>query len=299
MKTPGRLARIGIVCAAVVAGLVLVAILLVVTNPGAPHAVLPQEPEILVIAHQGGNHLWPDNTMTAFRGATGMGVDVLEMDVHGSADGVPVVIHDDTVDRTTNGRGAVKDLSLEELKELDAAYRWPHHLEGDEYPYRGTGIRIPTLREVLEAFPDMPMVIEIKQREPSIVDTVGRLLQEFDREAITVIASFHPETMYEFREAFPDVPTSAVEPEVRTFYVLSSILLGRIYRAPFSAFQVPERAGDTHVVRPAFIRPASALGLDVHVWTVNELEQMRRLVDLGVDGIITDRPDLLLALLGR
>ncbi len=279
-----------------------VILLLMATNPGAPHhdhKIFHSTDDVLVIAHQGGNHLRPDNTMPAFEYATALGVDVLEMDVHGTADGELVVIHDDTVDRTTNGTGAVKEITLAELQALDAAYNWPHHRETDEYPYRGQGVTIPTLREVLQAFPDMPMVIEIKQREPSIVYPFGEMLREFDREGRVIVASFHPQTMYEFREAFPEFATAAVEPEVRTFYVLSLLLMARVYRPPFSVFQVPERSGGIHVVRPRFLYPARMVNVETHVWTVNAWDDMRRLLSLGVDGIITDRPDLLLGLLGR
>ena len=283
----------------VAAGVIL---LLMATNPGAPHQdheIFSAADDVLVIAHQGGNHLRPDNTMVAFEYAAELGVDVLEMDVHGTADGQLVVIHDETVDRTTNGTGAVKEMTLAELQGLDAAYNWPHHREAEEYPYRGRGVTIPTLREVLETFPDKPMVIEIKQREPSIVEPFGELLREFDREGRVIVASFHPETMYEFRESFPEFATAAVEPEVRTFYVLSLMLMARVYRPPFSAFHVPERSGGIHVVRPRFLYPARMLSVETHVWTVNDFDDMRRLVDLGVEGIMTDRPDLLLALLGR
>lgn len=252
-----------------------------------------------VIAHQGGNHLRPDNTMLAFRHAVELGVDALEMDVHATADGEIVVIHDETVDRTTNGSGLVKEMRLEELRELDAAYNWPHHLETDEHPYRGRGIRIPTLEEVLRAFPDVPMTIEIKQADPSIVGTFGELLQRYDREQNTIVASFHPDVMWEFREKFPSFATSGVEPEIRTFYVMKTVFLGWLYRPPMEAFQVPEASGNLQVITPRFVRAAHRRGINVQVWTVNDRESMRRVLDAGVDGIITDRPDLLLDMLGR
>ncbi|MFW5684241.1 MAG: glycerophosphodiester phosphodiesterase [Spirochaetota bacterium] len=252
-----------------------------------------------VIAHQGGNHLWPDNTMPAFRNAVEMGVDALELDVHSTADGVLVVIHDETVDRTTNGSGLVKELTLAEIRGLDAAWNWPHHVETDEYPYRGQGIKIPTLEEVLREFPDVPMAIEIKQADPPIVEPFGELLQRYDREQNTIVASFHPEVMHSFRESFPRFATSGVEPEIRTFYVMKTIFAGWLYPPPMEAFQVPETSGDLQVITPRFVRAAHRRGINVQVWTVNDAESMRRILDAGVDGIITDRPDLLLEVLGR
>jgi glycerophosphoryl diester phosphodiesterase len=247
-----------------------------------------------VIAHQGGNQLRPGDTMAAFEHAVELGVDALELDVHATADGVLVVIHDDTVDRTTNGTGAVSELTLEEIKALDAGYNWPLHEESDEYPFRGTGVTIPTLEEVLVAFPDMPMAIEIKQADPPIVEPFGNLLKEYDRAGNTIVASFHPEVMQEFREQFPEFATAGVEPEIRRFFVLNKLFLGRSYRPPMNAFQVPERFGNLKVITPRFVRVAQSRGLAVHVWTINHPDDMERILDTGVDGIMTDRPDLLL-----
>ena len=251
------------------------------------------------IAHQGGNHLRPDNTMVAFEHAVELGVDALEMDVHATSDGVLAVIHDETVDRTTDGSGLVKEMTFAELRELDAAYNWPHHEESEEHPYRGQGIRVPSLEEVLRRFPDVPMTIEIKQADPPIVDAFGELLQRYDREQNTIVASFHPEVMREFRRKFPAFATSGVEPEIRTFYVMKTIFAGWLYAPPMEAFQVPEVSGNLRVITPRFVRAAHRRGLNVQVWTVNEADAMRRVLDAGVDGVITDRPDLLLEVLGR
>ncbi len=250
-----------------------------------------------VIAHQGGNHIRPDNTLMAFSHAVELGVDALELDVHATADGQLVVIHDDTVDRTTNGSGRVSELTLAEIRELDAAWNWPHHEETDEHPYRGQGVSIPTLEEVLREFPDVPMTIEIKQADPPIVDAFGEMLQRFDREQNTIVASFHPEVMREFRERFPDFATSGVEPEIRAFYVMKTAFSGWLYRPKMEAFQVPETSGNLKVITPRFVRAAQRRGINVQVWTVNDREAMLRVLETGVDGIITDRPDLLLEVL--
>ncbi|MFW5745231.1 MAG: glycerophosphodiester phosphodiesterase [Spirochaetota bacterium] len=270
---------------------------LVIPKAGQKQAVTAHRWQ--VIAHQGGNHLRPDNTMLAFEHAVELGVDALEMDVHATSDGVPVVIHDDAVDRTTNGSGLVKEMTFSQLRDLDAAYNWPHHEDSAEHPYRGQGVQIPSLEEVLRRFPDVPMTIEIKQADPPIVDEFGELLQRYDREQNTIVASFHPEVMREFRRKFPAFATSGVEPEIRAFYVMKTVFAGWLYPPPMEAFQVPEVSGNLRVITPRFVRAAHRRGLNVQVWTVNEADAMRRVLDAGVDGVITDRPDLLLEVLGR
>lgn len=252
----------------------------------------------LVMAHQGGERLWPSNTMLAYENAVALGVDVLEMDVHATADGALVLIHDETVDRTTGASGAVKELTLAEIKALDAGYYWTAD-EGQTYPYRDQGVTMATLEEVLTAFPDVPLNIEIKQREPSIVAPLCQMLRDFGAVDRVLVASFHPEAMDDFRATCPEVATSMVEDEIRPFYVLNLLFLGGIYRPPATAFQVPEYAGNLHVVTRRFVDGAHDHNVAVHVWTVNETADMQRLLDLGVDGIITDRPDRMLELLGR
>ena len=122
----------------------------------------------MVIAHQGGEWLRPSNTLVAFDHAVELGVDVLEMDIHQTQDGVIVLMHDATVDRTTDGSGAIKEMSFAEIRELDAGYYWTDD-DGATYPYRGQGIQVPTLEELFQRYPDMRMNIEIKQETPSMV----------------------------------------------------------------------------------------------------------------------------------
>jgi glycerophosphoryl diester phosphodiesterase len=252
----------------------------------------------MVIAHQGGEGLRPSNTLVAFRNAAEMGVDVLEMDVHRTADGALVLIHDATVERTTGGQGRVMDLTLEEIKSLDAGWYWTPD-DGQTYPFRGQGISIPTLGEVLTAFPDLKYNIEIKQVEPSIA---VQLCEELRRHGVArraLVASFHPQAMDEFRSACPETPTSMVEDEIRPFFILNTIFLGSLYDPPGTAFQVPEFSGNLRVLTERFVRGAHAAGFYVHPWTIDDPADMQRFIDMGVDGIITDRPDVMLELLGR
>jgi glycerophosphoryl diester phosphodiesterase len=274
-------------------------------RPAPDHAFLARfEAHPLVMAHQGGNGLWPDNTLYAFEQAVALGVDVLEMDIHSTADGVLVVIHDSTVDRTTDGSGAVHDFTFAELQTLDAAYHWtPDDARGsgagEDFPYRKQGITVPALEEVFVAFPEMPMNIEIKQAEPSIAAPLCQLIRDHGMADQVLVVSFHEEATREFRDTCPEVVTGTTENEVIALFALSKPFLEAVYSPAAGAVQVPEYRSGLHVITPRFIDAAHKRGLQVHAWTINDEADMRRLTDLGVDGIITDYPDRLLQLLGR
>src|SRR5690554_1221929 len=194
-------------------------VLALIASPAAEHTYFEQFSEQkLVLAHGGGQRLWPDNTMRAFAGSADIGADVLEVDVHQDADGVFRVIHDATVDRTTDGAGAVADLTGTEISSLDAGYRWtvdgPSSAESGEFHYRGRGSTIPTLAEVLGGAPDIAVNIELKQDS----EEAGRLLCEQlqgggDTQRV-MVASFHSAPMRAFRNACPEVATSATRSEV-------------------------------------------------------------------------------------
>ncbi len=291
-----RFVRIGLAVVLVVAAVLVILSLL--ARPRPAHPFFAGQPDVLVIAHQGGEALRPSNTMLAYRHALELGADVLEMDMHATADGVLVLSHDETVDRLTDGAGLIKEMSWAELQELDAGYLWSDD-DGQTFPYRRQGITIPSLEEVFAAFPGVPMNIEIKQQEPSIVEPFCELIRAYGREEQLLVASFHPAVMEEFRQACPGVATSGTEKEIRPFYVLNRLGISSVYTPPAEAFQAMEYSGGLHVVTAGFVRGAHRRNVEVHVWTVNETADMKRLLALGVDGLITDRPDRLLALLGR
>lgn len=248
------------------------------------------------MAHRGEQSNAPENTMPAFQAAVAMGVDVLETDIHGTADGQVMAYHDDSVERTTDRVGFLKNKTLAEIQALDAGYQWS--LDGGQsYPYRGRGLTIPTLEELFQTFPKMRFNIDIKQAEPSIVAPFVRLIRQYKMEEQILIASFHEATLAEFRQALPEVLTAATERETRRFLVLSKLYLERLERPRGRAFQVPEYSGSTRVVTQRFIQAAHACGLEVHVWTVNEPAEMRRFINMGVDGIFTDYASRLIAVL--
>ncbi|MBI1294895.1 glycerophosphodiester phosphodiesterase [bacterium] len=252
----------------------------------------------LVIAHRGGEGLWPSNTLFAFQKATELGVDMLEMDVHASADGVLVVRHDDTVDSTTDGVGEVKAKTLAELKALDAGYTWTDD-NGHSFPFRGQGITIPTLEEVFAALPDMPMTLEIKQADPPINQALCDLIRRYNKTDQVIVGSFHIDALNDFRRRCPEVATSGHEGDVRAFVYLSMAGLAGIHSPQAQALQVPRRFGNVEIITARSVRAAHARGLNVQVWTVNEKSEMADLLEMGVDGIITDRPDYLIELLRR
>jgi glycerophosphoryl diester phosphodiesterase len=251
-----------------------------------------------VIAHRGGRGLWPENTLYAFRRAAALGADVLEMDLRESADGEIVVLHDATVDRTTDGSGPVVALTLAELARLDAGYRWTAD-GGATYPYRGRDIRVPPLKEVFQALPQARMNLEMKSQGTRLAGALCALIRTHGMERRVVVASMEQAPMDAFRSACPRVATAATRDEVIRFARLSAFFLASLFEPRAEVLQVPERAGSYEVLTPRFTSGARRLNLKLDVWTVNEPEAMRRLADLPVDGIMTDYPDRLIALLKR
>jgi len=271
--------------------------LLLLARPVPQHAFF-SSPNPLVVAHRGGQGLGPENTLFAFRTAAALGADVLEMDLHSTRDGALVVCHDATLDRTTNGKGTIRELTLSEIQAVDAGYQWTAD-QGASYPYRGKGIRVPTLEEVFLSFPELRLNIEIKQMSPPLTVPLCRMIRDHDMEERVLVASFDPATMQDFRAACPEVATAATAPEIRWFLRLHTVLLGDLYHGVAEAFEVPTSLRDLEIVTPRFIEESHQHNIRVLVWTANETEEMKRLLDLGVDGILTDYPDRLLEVMGR
>ncbi len=271
----------------------------ILLSPSAPdHPYYADRPPVMVIAHQGGDDLWPGNTLFAFQNAADLGVDVLEMDLHITKDNALVLIHDETVDRTTNGSGSVEAMTLAEIKALDAGYDWSPD-DSATYPYRGQGITIPTLEEVFQAFPGYRMTIEIKKTERSMAAPFCAQIRQYNMQNRVLVASFHDERMAEFRAECPEVATSSARQETTTFVLLSKVFLGGLVSPVYYSLQVPEKSSGITVMTAQFIRAARARNLKVEPWTINDPAQMRQYIEWGADGIITDRPDLLLEALQR
>ncbi len=270
------------------------AFLALTAKPRTAHAFLASD-RVLVVAHRGGRGQWPENTLYAFSKAAELGVDVLETDVHSTADGVLVLMHDDTVDRTTNGSGPIHGFTLGELRALDAGYRWSED-DGTTYPYRGQGIVVPTLQELFEAFPNWLISVEIKQKDPPIVTDVCRMITDYGLQQGVLVGSFDNDVVKDFRQQCPGIATTATRPEVTRFLILSTLHLDASSHLTADVFFIPEKEGALTVVSPRFLSAAENKGVAVYVWTVNEEADMRRLMGMGVDGLTTDYPSRQLAL---
>ena len=235
--------------------------------------------------------------MVAFEGAVQMGCRYLETDLRTTRDGVMVAVHDETVDRVTEGSGPVHALTLAELKRLDAGHRFSPD-GGQTFPFRGKGITVPTLAEVTQGFPDICLNLDVKENETPMVEALVTFIEEQGAHDRILVGSFHDRTLQEFRRRTGGrVATSAAGWEARLFWLASRLGLARFLRLAYDALQVPARQGPVSVVDRRFVQAAHRLDVEVHVWTVDESEEMRRLLNLGVDGLMSDRPDLLLAAL--
>jgi glycerophosphoryl diester phosphodiesterase len=248
-------------------------------------------------AHRGASARAPENTLEAFRLAVEAGAGGLELDVHMTRDGEVVVIHDATVDRTTDGSGAVAGIALDELRDLDAGYRFSPD-GGRTYPYRGRGLRIPTLAEVYERFPAASVNIDIKEPQPGAEEAVLRVIQNAGVERRSLVVSEDHAVVRRFRKVSGGhISTGASRLEIAAFYILSGLRLERLMHPACDALQVPLEYGGIALVTPRFLEAAHSLGVRVDVWTINDPGEMRRLLDLGVDVIMTDRPETLAGLL--
>jgi glycerophosphoryl diester phosphodiesterase len=254
--------------------------------------------KFLVIAHRGGRNLGPENTLITYKRAVELGVDVIELDVHRTKDKKLVVLHDATVNRTTDGKGPVQALTLAQLKKLDAGFHWSPD-NGRTFPFRGKKLTVPTLPEVFTAFRQMRINIEIKKSQKEWVPALCRQIQQFNMTGKVMVASFDSDILDEFREQCPAVATSTGAAEAFLFYGLQKIHWEAIYTPKAQALQVPENFNRIKVVTQRFLDAAHSRNMRVHVWTVNNADDMQRLLGLKVDGIMTDDPQKLMRLIGR
>jgi glycerophosphoryl diester phosphodiesterase len=267
----------------------------------------PSEPwldrRIIAYAHQGGAWEAPSSTLYAIDTALAAGATAIELDVHATADHHLVVCHDPAVDRTTNGIGEIASMTLADIRTLDNSYWWvpgsdvDHDQPADAYPFRGRApddpdFGIATLEEVLERFPGVILNLDIKRTAPTVTpyeEALAVMLRRFGRRDDVIVASFLDTATDAFSAYAPEIPTSAGTQSVATFY--QAVTAGE---APLAlrhvALQVPRRVGELEIVNEAFIEAAHRAGMAVHVWTIDVEQDMRELVDLGVDGIISDLP---------
>jgi glycerophosphoryl diester phosphodiesterase len=250
-------------------------------------------------AHRGDSTRAPENTLDAFRRAVEAGAGGLELDVHLTRDGQVVVIHDPTLERTTGGSGSLATTTLEALRAMDAGYGFSLD-EGHTYPYRGKGLRVPTLAEVLEEFPDAAINIDIKEIQHGDEAAVLEVLRRAGAEERTLVASKYHAAVRRVRKLSGGrVSTGASKREVGTFYLLSKLRLEGLLTPDYDALQVPVYYGRLALVTRRFVEAAHARGVRVDAWTVNDPAEMHRLLDLGVDVVMTDFPERLAGVLAE
>jgi glycerophosphoryl diester phosphodiesterase len=247
-------------------------------------------PKPRVFGHRGAAGLAPENTLPSFALALALGADVLEFDVHATRDGIPVVLHDAALDRTTDASGPVSELTWSQLLEVDAGFRFSR--DGRDFPYRRQGIRVPKLEAVLKAFPLARCNLEIKQDSPEVVSDVANLIRRLGAEHRVMLAAEHDSIMQMIRAVAEGVATSFSTGEVADF--ISRVQQGNFdgYTPAGCALQIPSRFGEIELVTAESVAAAHRLGLEVHVWTVNDADEMRALLDLEVDGIMSDLPGI-------
>ena len=270
------------------------------------------ERRVLNYAHQGGSFEAPSSTLAAIEHALGAGATGIELDVHATKDRRVVVCHDATVDRTTDAHGAIAGMDLAELQGLDNAFWFvegtdvDHDQEPGAYVLRGKApadpsLRIATLDEVLVSFPGVVLNLDIKQTGPEVTSyehLVADVLDAHRRDDDVIVASFSDVAIKAFRELRPSTPTSAATLETVSF--VQALLNGETPPTlPVVAFQVPEAFAGVTVVDERFIEAAHDAGIAVHVWTLNERDEIARMLEVGVDGVMSDRPSVVTELLGE
>jgi len=250
----------------------------------------------LAFAHRGGAAAWPENTLLAFRNAVESGCDVIETDLRLTQDEALVVLHDERVDRTTNGRGPLAGLTLAAVQRLDAAYWFSR--DGQSFPLRDQGISVPTFEEAIAVTPGVCWNVELKGRNPRLADVLWKVIDRHGMHHRILVAAHFDPLVRRFRRLCGNrVATAAGFRESTVFFASSRLRLLRLLQPRFRALQLPVRYRGLKVVDARLLRDAHALGLAVHVWTVNETTEMEALLRLGVDGLMSDHPARLVATL--
>jgi len=245
----------------------------------------------LVMAHRGDSAHVPENTLKAIQDAISYRVDVVETDLRVTKDNEVLFFHDATVNRTTDGRGFVRSLTLEEIKKLDQGYRYKGLEKEDPYPFRGKGLQIQTLEDVLSKFPKTKFNMDIKDTFAKAPEILARKLKELDAEDRVMIGSFHHRQLQRFR-LVTGVKNNPTYNYYQALPVDQEVILGKA--VPYFALQIPEKFFFLKTFKGSeFFSVSHMLNIAIHVWTVNDPGDMFRLLDWGVDGIFSDNPRLL------
>jgi glycerophosphoryl diester phosphodiesterase len=250
-------------------------------------------PRPRLFAHRGSSAACPENTLAAFQAAVQTGIRYLELDVWATRDGQVVVHHDRNLRRTCGRFRRVVNLEFAALRQLDAGFGFTPD-EGRSHPWRGRGVTVPLLTEVLETFPQTCINIEVKQDKPGIEALVVEAIRRADAADRVLLASEHDAVIHRLRQLCGAIPASFSRGEVAMFMQWAGTGMAGEYRPAGVALQIPEIFEQHRLVTPQTLSAAHACGLEVHVWTVNEAADMQRLLAMGVDGVMSDRPEMLL-----
>jgi glycerophosphoryl diester phosphodiesterase len=252
----------------------------------------------IVLAHRGGAEIAPEHTMVAFEKSYELGVDAFEIDIRLTKDEEIVVFHDETIDRTSDGYGAVKDYTLDELKQFNFGYHFKDS-EGN-YPYRDEKVEIVTLKELFNQYPNMYINIDIKEHpdtyEGSLMPSkLWRLIEENGAQNRVVVTSFYSEQVDRFNlYAQNQVALGAGESDVKKAFAAYTSQFGHLYHPKVDVFQIPVKSGRVSLDSPKFINYLKKYNIPVHYWVIDDVDTIRRLLDNGAQGIVTGRPDIAL-----
>lgn len=265
----------------------------------APARAYLSRPGPWLVAHRGGSALAPENTLVAFDRAVALGADALEIDVRRTADGAVVVFHDDDTARLTGVPGTIEARTLEEVRRLDAAFGFTPD-GGATQPLRGSGVKVPTLAEVLARYPGLRLNIDAKPDEAALAEALAREIRAAGAEDRVCVGSFFDAQAERLAALLPGCARYLPE-QAATCHVMAALSGQAAEGCPggYDVADLPHRMGDVEVVCPKVVEHFHGLGIPVHVWTVDDPVEMRELLALGVDGIVTDRPDVLAKVLGR
>ena len=245
-----------------------------------------------VIAHRGGRGLVPGNTIEAAINAVNIGSDIIEVDVHLTADEVLVVRHDASIDTTTNGSGQISAMSLSEIQAYDAGF---HEIDYPNAKYEKL-IKVPTLGALFSELPDQRYLIELKPQDVSAADNLCGLIRQYKIQNQVMVGSFHTHMLKYFRRVCPEVPTSLGKSEIEKLILLERLSLSHLFISEGYSIQIPFTAGGINLLRLNLVNAMHKRNIRVDVWTLNNISSMQYAIDIGVDGVITDWPDILISL---
>ncbi|WP_020414650.1 glycerophosphodiester phosphodiesterase [Microbulbifer variabilis] len=280
------------------AGLLIVLMIYARSRPAKKSALrLTHTRNPMVISHGNdcSNGLYPGNTSLYLQKMVELGVDGIEVDLWLTADGHLVLLHDPELKDSSDGSGSVEDMTLAQLRELNIAYHWSP--DGENYPYRENPLTIITIEEALEEVGDTPLILELKSAKYAAAEVLSEVLQTKEKHGQVIVSSFHHGVVRAFRRLSPDVATGAVTWEAALLYFAQLIRAEGLLAPHYQTMQLPMFHFGLDVVTAGTMRAAHKLNLHVSVWTANGRADLQRYIDLGVDGIVTDRPDILMAML--